>query len=146
MAFRAGQTLKAGQLDRMQPVPYAAEASGSLTATTTYQTIPGLSVSLTTKAANARYSAVGVFDCSVTTVHAANLMVGRLTVDTVGQSGFAIHAMDTLDRDTVAMLWSGTLAAAGAHTLTMQGVINGAGGAGSFAQYSRLDITITEVV
>ncbi|RPK85053.1 hypothetical protein [Streptomyces sp. ADI98-10] len=146
MPIAAGQKITAGQLTRMQPTKYLGEATGSLTASTTYQLIPGCTVTLTTLAANATYSVIGVFDCNVTTIHATNLMVGRLTVDGSGGTGLAIHAMDTQDRDTVAMLWQGTLAAAGSHTLQLEGVINAAGGAGGFLQYSRISVTITEVV
>ncbi|MEU6952063.1 hypothetical protein [Streptomyces sp. NPDC045714] len=146
MPIYAGQTVTAGQLNRMQPVDYIGEATSALVASTSYQLIPGCSVTLTTQAANATYSVTGVFDCSVTTVHSANLMVGRLMVDGVGGSGLAIHAMDTLDRDTVVMVWRGTLPAVGSHTLQIEGVINAAGGAGTFLQYSRILVTIAEVV
>ncbi|WP_274031496.1 hypothetical protein [Streptomyces sp. MMBL 11-1] len=147
MPILAGQIVTAGQLTRMQPREYIAAASGPLTASTTYALIPGCTITVTTVAANATWSATGVFDCNVTTAHTTNLMVGRLTVDGVAESGLSIHAMDTLDRDTVAMLWGGgTLSAAGNHTFNMEGVINGAGGAGTFNAYSRLSVTITEVV
>ncbi|MER8262742.1 hypothetical protein ABT007_00940 [Streptomyces griseus] len=146
MPIYAGQRVTAGQLNRIQPVDYIGEATAALVATTTYQLIPGCSVTLTTQAANALYSVSAVFDCSVTGVHTQNLMVGRLMVDGVGGSGLAIHAMDTADRDTVAMVWRGTLPAAGSHTLQIEGVINAAGGTGSFLQYSRILVTISEVV
>ncbi|MFH9610415.1 hypothetical protein [Streptomyces sp. NPDC017448] len=146
MPILAGQIVTAGQLNRMQPRVEAAGASAALTATTTYELIPGCSIPLTTQAPGATYSAIAVFDCSVTTAHATNLMVGRLVVDGSPQNGLAIHAMDTLDRDTVTMVWSGTLPAAGSHTLHLEGVINAAGGAGLFHINSRFTVTLTEVV
>ncbi|WP_326677702.1 hypothetical protein [Streptomyces sp. NBC_01237] len=146
MPIYAGQIITEGQLNRMQPRAYLAEATGPLIATTTYQLIPGCTLTVPTTVPGATWSATGVFDCNVTTAHLTNLMVGRLTVNGSSQSGLAVHAMDTLDRDTVAMLWSGTLAAAGNHVFNMEGVINGAGGTGSFFAYSRLAVTITEPV
>ncbi|MFJ3084707.1 hypothetical protein ACIPJG_33845 [Streptomyces halstedii] len=146
MPILAGQIITAGQLARMQPTPYIGEATAALTAGTTYQLIPGCSITLATLAPNASYSVIGVFDSAVTTVHATNLMVGRLVVDGAAGTGLAIHAMDTLDQDTVAMVWNGTLPAAGSHTFRLEGVISGTGGAGRFGQYTRLLVTITEVV
>lgn len=143
----AGQIVTAGQLNRMQPKPYAAAATGPLTASTAYTLIPGCTLTIATTVPGAIWTATGVFDCNVTTVHATNLMVGRLTVNGSSDSGLAIHAMDTLDRDTVAMLWGpGTLAAAGNHVFNMEGVINGSGGAGGFLAYSRLAVTVYEPV
>ncbi|MEV3848084.1 hypothetical protein AB0J30_14970 [Streptomyces microflavus] len=146
MPVWAGQIVTAGLFNRLQPRKHLAEASGSLTATTVYQPIPGCSLVAPSTMAGAAWSALGIFDCNVSTIHATNLMVGRLTVDGTSQSGLAIHAMDTADRDTVAMVWGGTLAAIGNHTFTMEGVINGASGAGGFFAYSRLEVTITEPV
>ncbi|MEU5980140.1 hypothetical protein [Streptomyces sp. NPDC047315] len=145
MPILAGQIVTAGQLDRMQPTPYSAECTAALTGTTTYQPIPGLTITLATETAGARFTAAGVFDCSVTTVHATNLMVGKLQINSVDQSGLAIHAMDTLDRDTVAMSWSGTLGSAGTQTFTLLGVVNAAGGGGLFHINSRLEVVIYEV-
>ncbi|MFH8619157.1 hypothetical protein ACH4E8_29405 [Streptomyces sp. NPDC017979] len=145
MPILAGQIVTAAALDRMQPTPYSAEATAALNGTTTYQPIPGLTATIATETAGARYTASGVFDCSVTTVHASNLMVGKLQVNGTDQSGLAIHAMDTLDRDTVAMSWSGTLGAAGTQTFTLLGVINASGGAGLFHINSRLEVVIYEV-
>ncbi|MFC8625607.1 hypothetical protein [Streptomyces anulatus] len=147
MPILAGQIVTAGHLDRLRPKPYIAAATGPLTATTAYTLIPGCTLTIATSMPGATWMATGVFDCNVTTVHATNLMVGRLTVDGASESGLAIHAMDTLDRDTVAMLWGGgTLAAAGNHVFSMEGVINGAGGGGTFNAYSRLEVTVYEAV
>ncbi|WP_097865955.1 hypothetical protein [Streptomyces sp. rh34] len=146
MPILSGQIVTAGQLNRMQPRQFSAAATSALSASTTYALIPGCSLTLPSTVANATWTAVGVFDCSVTTTHTTNLMVGRLVVDTVAQTGLAIHAMDTLDRDTVAMLWSGTFAAAGSHALQLEGVINGAGGAGAFQVYTGFTVTVTEPV
>ncbi|MFH9134446.1 hypothetical protein [Streptomyces sp. NPDC017524] len=146
MPILAGQNVTAGQLNRLQPRQFSAAATSALSASTTYALIPGCSLTLPSTAATAAWTATGVFDCSVTTTHTTNLMVGRLVVDTVAQAGLAVHAMDTLDRDTVAMLWSGTFAAAGSHTLQMEGVISSAGGAGTFQIYSGFTVTVTETV
>ena len=149
MPFLAGQIITAGQLARMQPTPYMAAATSALTTTTTtYADIPGTDIAVTTLAANATYTALGVFDCNVLGTSPSILMVGRLLVDGATDVGLAIHAMDTLDRDTVSMVWQGVLPAAGAHTFKLQGALTAAlASGGSFLQSdTRLQVTITEVV
>lgn len=144
MPIAAGQSVTADQLNRLQPRPYNAAATAALVGTATYAAIPGCSIPLTTTAAGATWTATGVFDCSVTTTNTTALMVGRLVVDGASEAELAVHAMDTLDRDTVAMVWSGTLASAGAHTLALEGVVTG--GAGTFQIYTSLNVTVTEVI
>jgi hypothetical protein len=150
MAFAAGQRVTAGQLNRVQPTPYSAPATGSGLAMTgtTYTDIPGCSVTLTTQAAGATYVAVGVFDASVTTTNASTLMLGHLLVDGSADTGIAIKAMDTADRDTVTMVWQGTLPSAGSHILKLQGALSAvSAGTGSFLQTdTKIQVTITEVI
>ncbi|HET6356101.1 hypothetical protein [Streptomyces sp.] len=149
MPFFSGQKLTAGQLDRLQPVPYEAVANGSLTSTTTTETdIPGASITFTTKAANATFQATGTFDCEPLAVSSTIMMLGKLNVDGVGQSGVAVHRMNQLDRDTVSMTWTGVLAAAGSHTLKLRGNLSANLAVGGRFQTgdTKLQFTITEVV
>lgn len=148
MTILAGQKITADQLDRMQPTSYIAACSSALSVTTTtYADIVGCSITLATKGANATYVVTGIFDCSVTTTSATSLMVARLLVDGVVDSGIAVYAMDTQDRACISMVWQGTLAAAGNHTLKLQGALTAAAGAGSFLQSdTKIQIVITEVV
>ncbi|MDX2679300.1 hypothetical protein [Streptomyces soliscabiei] len=149
MAYLAGERMTAGRTNRLQPVDYDAAATSALpVATTTYADIPGCSITFTTAVAGATYKAWGTFDCNVTTTSGSILMVGHLLVDGVVDTGIAVYGMDTLDRATIAMTWKGTLAAAGSHTLKLQGALTSAlASGGSFLQSdTKLMLTITEVV
>ncbi|OKK06412.1 hypothetical protein AMK26_10320 [Streptomyces sp. CB03234] len=149
MPFLAGQKLTAGQLDRIQPRIYEGAATSALAvSTTTYADIVGATVTFTTTAANAKFKADAVFDASVGTTSATNLMVGRLVVDgTPDSGGLAVYAMDVQDRATIAQEWTGTLAAAGTHTLKLQGACTASGsGSGNFLQSdTKIIVTVTEV-
>lgn len=148
MGFLAGETITAGRLNRIQPTTYEEACTSALTVTTaTYADITGASITLTTTADNAIYIAEAVFDCNVTGTSTTSLMVARLLVDGVVDSGIAVYAMDTLDRSTIAMRWRGFLVAAGSHTLKIQGANTGAAGTGVFQQDdTKLQVTIYEVV
>jgi hypothetical protein len=146
--FLAGEFLTADRLNRLQPVDYEAPATAALSvATATYADIPGCSVTLNTTTPNAAFKAWGVFDCSVTTTNATALIVGRLLVDGVNQNGIAVYAMDTADRATIGMVWTGTLGAAGSHTLKLQGGLTAAVASGGSILQSdtKLLVTITEI-
>ncbi|MFE5852022.1 hypothetical protein ACFQ61_02180 [Streptomyces sp. NPDC056500] len=130
----------------MTTPPYFAAASSSLVASLAYELIPGCAITISTKMPNARFEATGIFDCAVTTIHTSNLMAGRLTVDGTSQPLLATHSMDVLDRGDEMMMWSGILPTAGNHTFSMEGVINGSGGGGTFQIYSCLRVEITEVI
>ncbi|MHC3391289.1 hypothetical protein ACLQ2E_17815 [Streptomyces lavendulocolor] len=150
MAILAGGRLTAGQVARIQPQFYEGAATAALTvSTTTYADIVGATVTFTTTAANAKFRAEAVFDASIGTPSSTNLMVGRLVVDgTPDAGGLAVYAMDTQDRATVAQHWTGTLPAAGVHTLKLQGACTASGsGSGTFLQSdTKLIVTIAEVV
>jgi hypothetical protein len=149
VAFLAGQTLTAGQLERVQPRTYEGAASAPLAvSTTTYADIVGATVTVTTTAPNAHFKAEAVLDASVGATSATNLMVGRLVVDgTPDSGGLAVYGMDTQDRATVAQQWTGVLPAAGSHTLKLQGACTASGsGSGSFLQSdTKIIVTIKEV-
>ena len=150
MPFLAGQKLDAGQLDRLQPVPYIAAANANLVRnnTTARADIAGATVTLTTKAANATYLVIATFDVQIGATAAGN-MLGYLMVDGVDDSAQAAKRMDAVTRDTIVQVWQGTLAAAGSHTFKLQGqttVASASAGNIFTATSTKIQVTITEVV
>jgi len=146
MAILAGEIVAAGRLMRLQTRTYTVRASSSLTLSATETDIPGCSYTLTTEAAAATFEVVAAFDCFVSVTNATTLMEGRLTVDSVLQLGRATHGMDTADRDSVAGVWSGTLASAGSHTFTLRGAKTDSNGTGAIqGTNTAMTIRITEV-
>lgn len=146
MAFLAGEKITAARLNRLRPSTYFAQATSSLTRTdTTYADITGATVTFSTTAANAEYTVIGVFDCAVGTASSTTRMLGRIVTDGVAEGGFAIHEMDTLDRDTDTTVAKGTLASAGSHTIKLQGALSAAAGSGTFQTFTQIHVTVTEV-
>lgn len=136
MAISAGEIISAGRVARLQTAIASMAATSALAMTDTTETdIPGASVTIVTTANNATYKVVATFDASVTTTNATTLMIGKLQVDGVSQTGTAIFAMDTALRATVVATWTGTLATAGSHTFKLRGNLSaGAAGTASFIQ------------
>jgi hypothetical protein len=149
MAILAGEIVSAGRLMRLQTRREFVEASGSLTMTTTTETdIPGAEITLTTATAGALWEVDAIFDGNVLATSTTILMLGKLMVDGVLQSGTATKAMDVLDRVTAAFQWDGTFAAAGSHTLKLRGNLSNVlatGGNWTF-QNTRFRVRIYEVV
>jgi hypothetical protein len=144
MSFAAGQRVTAGQLNRIQPVDYEADATDLLLmSNTTAADIPGATVTVTTVADNAAYKVVGVFDAEVLVTSTTGLMVGKLVVDGTGASGTAVYGMDTADRATIVMTWTGTLGAAGDHTLKLQGNLSASISSGARFNKSTTKLTVT---
>ncbi|NNJ04142.1 hypothetical protein HHX38_08340 [Streptomyces sp. PKU-MA01144] len=149
MPLLAGQILTAGQAERLKNAHYMGVASGALTSTTTtYADIPGATLTLTTKAANATYIAEATLDANVVGTSPTILMVGRLMVDGVADTGLAVKGMVVADRATISARWQGTLAVAGSHTLKLQGALTAALAGGGVWQQTdtKLQVTISEVV
>jgi hypothetical protein len=149
MTFAAGQRVTAGQLNRLQPTTYEGIATSALTMTTTTATdVPGATVTLTTTADNAAYTVIAIFDADVLATSTSVLMLGKLVVDGTSQSGTAVYGMDTADRATITMTWTGTLGTAGSHTFKLQGNLSGALATGGRFNQSdtKLTVTIAEVV
>ncbi|MBK3631631.1 hypothetical protein JHN52_01370 [Streptomyces sp. MBT97] len=148
MSFLSGDMLTAGRLNRLQPVIAEGVATSALTMTTSTETdVPGASVTLVTATAGAGYRVSAAFDSNVLATNTTILMVGKLNVDGVTASSTAVHAMDTLDRDTVTMEWTGTLGAAGSHTFKLRGNLSGAlATGGTFVQTNtKLVVEVFEV-
>ncbi len=148
MAFSAGQTITAAQLNRIQPLPRVARATGNLTLTTSVQDVPGATITVSTSAANAIYVVTGVFDCDVTSYSGDPAILGGLYVDGAGVTGSAVWlGRATAWRVTAAGTWSGTLASSGSHTLKL--VANKNVNAGTYTVLSgstALTLHVYEVV
>lgn len=146
MPFLAGQTVKAGQLNRMQPVPYEATGSSNLALTTTEADVPGASITLSTGTANARYVVTGTFSFDITSANTA-LAEGILHVDGAQASGNARWSGEvTTDFGSATQQWSGTLASAGSHTLKLRSVMSSGTGIQVLGAFTRIIVTIYEVV
>lgn len=104
----------------------SAACSAPVDLTTAEVDITGASIAVTTARPNARYLAVGSFYFSA---NAANINVGsgKLNVDGANRPELAnFTGSNTVpDRVNSSQTWGGTLAAAGAHTLKLRGVLGG---------------------
>lgn len=120
MAFAAGETITAAKLNRIQPVTYAADCTGTYAITTTVATITGVSITFNTTTDNALYAATGFADITqlATTNNDAFVWLGVDGVDSADSAPFGGQVSG--DRDTVAKVWRGTLGTAGSHTLTLR--------------------------
>lgn len=148
MPILAFEIVTAGRLNRMQPVPYSAAASSDLGIGQTAQDIPGASITLTTVADNATYVAIGSFDFDGSGSGSTANAFGRLVVDGVVQAAEALYQVSSASanvRSVITQTWSGTLAAAGSHTLKLQGTTP-SGGIEINATHTRLQVIIFEVV
>lgn len=118
MGFLAGQTVTAGQLDRIQPKKYSAIGSGTLTGPQTNADVVDATVTMTTETA-ATYVAWCVWDNN-TVGASTGTFLGRLNIDGVNQSPLATAAdPDSSARVTAAQSYHGVLAAAGSHTFKL---------------------------
>ncbi|MEU2149310.1 hypothetical protein ABZ741_34060 [Streptomyces globisporus] len=150
MPILAGQIITAGQLNRLQPVVYSATGSSNLVLTTTDTDVPGASVTLTTGTANAIYVAHGVF-CFDAGGAVTDFGSGILNVDGAQASGNARWSGEVgTDFGTDTQLWTGTLPAAGSHTLKLQGSRSAAPAGGiqitMLGAFTKILVTIYEVV
>lgn len=146
MPILAGQIVTAGQLNRLRPVTYFAQESSTLTRTvTTAADIPGATVTFNTEAANAVYRVDATFDSAVGTSSATTDMIGTIVIDGATAPVSGRHQMDNLDRDSVYAMATGTLAAAGSHTIKLQGALSAAAGSGTWQAFTSLIVTIYEV-
>lgn len=148
MPILAGQTLTAAQLNRLQPAPYEAEATSTLTLGTSVADIVGATYTLSTSAANALYVVDATFDCWAEVVSGVTAIQCRLDVDGVnaGREGVFLGAT-TGERATIHQQWKGTLASSGSHTLKLRGLKSA--GVGTYkivATSTVIGITIYEVV
>lgn len=154
MPIPAGWIVTAGQLGRMQPRPYYRQAGSPTTiTTTTFTAVDGCAVTLTTTAPNAVYTVQANFSYDVVTAVSGIYTKGALFVDGVQQSGESrwtegTTGNDSGDYDMAGKAWSGTLAAAGSHTLDLRCGLSSATGGPSISctGYTDFTVTIYEVV
>ncbi|MEU1775336.1 hypothetical protein ABZ501_20270 [Streptomyces sp. NPDC019922] len=146
MPILSGQVLTAGQLTRLQPRPYDVTASGNLALGTAEADVPGASITLTTLAANAVYVATGTFSFDITTATTA-FASGALDVDGTAPSGQARWSGEVgTDFGPAVQQWSGTLPAVGNHTFKLRGSMSAGTGITILGAYTRLIVTVYEVV
>ncbi|MFJ9885926.1 hypothetical protein ACIQRW_08695 [Streptomyces sp. NPDC091287] len=145
MPISAGQTVTAGQLNRMQPVPYEASASGSLVGPQTGVDVPGATVTFTTTTDNA-VAVVNTsfdFDFSAATT---TLGSGRLVVDGVATTRFALFQQGpgaSADRVVAGQDYRVDLGTAGSHTLVLNVTVPTGM---TLNQYTAMVVTVYEVV
>lgn len=145
MAFLSGERLSAARLNRIQPTTYYAQASTFLALSTTYADVPGATVTFSTIADFATIVVDAEFDSAVGSFDTATEMNGRIMVDGVAGSALSKHQMDTVDRSSVFTQEQFTLAAAGSHTVKLQGAKSAAGGSGNMQVFTSIKVTVYEV-
>ncbi|MGW4040873.1 hypothetical protein ACWEIM_32135 [Streptomyces sp. NPDC004778] len=146
MPILAGQIITAGQLTRLQPVPYEVTGTSNLNPIPVSETdVPGALLSITTTTANAFFVATAVF--AFDTISAGTTFAeGRLRVDGVNASGAARWSGPaTTDFGTAAQQWSGTLATAGSHPFQLRAAVNSGSDIQLLGAYTKLQVTIYEV-
>ncbi len=120
MAFAAGQTLTAAQLNNITTKYLEARSSADETVTTSVVDVNGATLTFTTPLANTTVSVESYWDIGVT--GGADLFIGTLYVDGVVNSTGEVHwdGDGAAGRATVAQGWTVTLVAAGSHTLKLR--------------------------
>ncbi|MFI1701947.1 hypothetical protein ACH419_39205 [Streptomyces bobili] len=119
MAFLAGEMLTAGRANRQSTKTYPAIGSGTIPASSTNVDVTGATVTFTTETAGATYRAYCVWDFNALGASAAS-STGRLVVDGVNQLPLVVFRQDAAaDRGTQSQNYTGTLGAAGSHTLKL---------------------------
>lgn len=126
MPFRAGQIVTAGQLNRIQPRPYHAEATVDLVGAVGAADISGATVTFDTLATNAVATVWAFVDFDTTGAGTTTNATVSCVVDGVTQSGvatFQVGAATANDRGTPGQTWQAVLAATGSHTIKLQGTL-----------------------
>lgn len=143
MPIYAGQTVTAGQLNRMQPTTYKAVQTSALVGPQSGADVPGASITLTTQAPNAVVVAHAVFDFDPSSTISA-LANGRLVIDGSGVGEYAVYQSigATQDRQSTPQNYQETLAAAGSHTLKLITTIPASM---TLNVYTTLIVTVYEV-
>lgn len=147
MPFRAGEIVTAAALNRLQPVTYFADAGSDLVGPVTNTDVPDATVTFDTQAANAVFVAQAVVDFDTVGAGTTTIGTAQCVVDGVVQSGIATFqagAATLNDRGTQAQMWQGTLAAAGSHTIHLEGTLPA--NMEINAVHTKILVTIFEVV
>jgi hypothetical protein len=97
-------------------------ATAPLVLTTVFADLTGVTWTFTTLHANAVCQATGWIDNTVAVaIGGGGVTIGELVVDGVNQTGEILGDAASVNRSTVGQSWTVTLAAAGAHTIKLQG-------------------------
>lgn len=149
MPLSSGQVVTADDLNHLKPTTYLARCDANLVGIVVDTDISGCSIPLTTETDNAVYVAELFIGADWQTPAAAgNVIQGKLSVDGSIQSGVAQMeqaAGTTGDTGTPGMVWRGTLATAGVHTLKAVASIPDADQR-IVTPHTALAVTIYEVV
>lgn len=120
MSIEAGKRIKASHIPA--PQVYNLTQSASLTCTTTFQDVAGLSQLITVLYDNAYVHVVVDFDFDVTAaIGAGGLAAGQILVDGVAQTGQADLHANIVNRGTTSTSWAGQIATASTITIKAQG-------------------------
>jgi hypothetical protein len=144
VSILAGEIVTAARLNRLQPKTYYAIGSGSVAGAASNSDVPSATVTFDTEADNAVYMVHGVWDVNWT---GATTTIGtaRIAVDGTVQSPLCTwQAEVATDRGTYGQSYSGTLAAAGSHTIKL--VCSPAANQSVEGVNSSISVTIYEVV
>jgi hypothetical protein len=108
--------------------------------------ITAATVTFTTTKANAKFIAFGSFYFSCIGGASSGIALGKLNVDGTNAAGFANFTglFSTPERHNLAQVWTGTLAAAGVHTLKLRGVGPGTTASAAVAAH-RINATSTTI-
>lgn len=151
MPIQAGESVTAGRLNRLRPVPYTATATGDLTVTGTTTNIPGCAITFTVESAGARVLVEGTANFVVggTALTAGSFSSAQLRLDGVNQAGFARWGSSVADSmGTPSGTWDITGVAAGSHTITLAAARTsaGVGTVTAVAAHSKLVIWVYEAL
>lgn len=144
MPLSSGQVVTADDLNHLKPTPYLATSNADLAGAVTDTDIPNVTMTIDTETDNAVYVATGFVDFDNTGT-VATVATAVLVVDSVTQSGLIVYQQGiSSDQMSPGGQWSGTLAAAGTHTLkliaTLPALIT------IRNPHTKLQVTIYEVV
>ncbi len=120
MVVQAGNKIRASDVGF---VVENAAATAGLTLSTTATDITGATVTFTTVNDDVDVLIIGTFDAQCNTVSGSTVIQGFCVVDGgAAESGVALFlATASAQRATVVQTWKVTLAAAGSHTIKLQG-------------------------
>lgn len=142
IVFAAGETVRAGKLNRLQPVCFRAVGSGTVAGGSTEAAITGCSITFSTQAANAIALINGHFSVDLGGA-TTGLMQGRCFVDGAIISTMARFSGEVATEEcTVSQNWRQTLTTVGSHTIDLRATtgtnvtLTGA--------YCTIDVTIYE--
>jgi hypothetical protein len=146
MSYAAGDLLTAGRTNRLQPRTYDATGTSNLALTTTETDIAGATITLTTETAGAIYVVRADFSFDITSATTA-FASGVCQLDGVSLSGQARWSGEvTTDFGPASHGWRGVISSAGSHTFKLRGSISSGTGITVLAAFTKIFVTIAEVV